>query len=149
LNINFTFVTGNKLYNGTRATNSDQRYFNNATFIKDRWTTPGQVTEIQKLYYGDNVSAGFSFTSTSKVEDGSYLKLKNISLGYHIPVKGWLKDKVASAHAYLQAGNVFTITGYRGSDPEVSINGNSINSGKDQNVPPNAQVFTVGLNVGF
>jgi TonB-dependent starch-binding outer membrane protein SusC len=70
-------------------------------------------------------------------------------LGYHIPVKGWLKDKVASAHIYLQAGNVFTITGYRGSDPEVSINGNSINSGKDQNVPPNAQVLTVGLNVGF
>ena len=149
LNINFTFVGGNKLYNGTRATNSDQRYFNNATFIKDRWTTPGQVTEIQKLYYGDNVSAGFSFTSTSKVEDGSYLKLKNISLGYHVPVKGWLKDKVASAYAYIQASNVFTITGYRGSDPEVSINGNSINSGKDQNVPPNAQVLTVGLNVGF
>ena len=149
LNINFTFVGGNKLYNGTRATNSDQRYFNNATFIKDRWTTPGQVTEIQKLYYGDNVSAGFSFTSTSKVEDGSYLKLKNISLGYHIPVKGWLKEQFASAQAYIQAGNVFTITGYRGSDPEVSINGNSINSGKDQNVPPNAQVLTVGLNVGF
>jgi TonB-dependent starch-binding outer membrane protein SusC len=149
LNINFTFVGGNKLYNGTRATNSDQRYFNNGTFIKDRWTTPGQITEIQKLYYGDNVSAGFSFTSTTKVEDGSYLKLKNISLGYHIPVKGWLKDKVSSAHAYVQAGNVFTITGYRGSDPEVSINENSINSGKDQNVPPNAQVLTVGLNVGF
>lgn len=149
LNINFNFVTGNKLYNGTRATNSDQRYFNNATFIKDRWTTPGQITEIQKLYYGDNVSAGFSFTSTSKVEDGSYLKLKNISLGYHIPVKGFLKDKLTSAYAYLQAGNVFTLTKYRGSDPEVSINGNSINSGKDQNVPPNASVITVGLNVGF
>ena len=149
LNINFTFVTGNKLYNGTRATNSDQRYFNNATFIKDRWTTPGQITDIQKLYYGDNVSAGFSFTSTSKVEDGSYLKLKNISLGYHIPFKGFLKDKLTSAYAYLQAGNVFTLTKYRGSDPEVSINGNSINSGKDQNVPPNASVITIGLNVGF
>lgn len=150
LNINLTFVGGNKLYNGTRATNSDQRYFNNATFIKDRWITPGQITEIQKLYYGDNVSAGFSFTSTSKVEDGSYLKLKNISLGYHIPVKNTLlKDKISSAHVYLQAGNLFTLTKYRGSDPEVSINGNSINSGKDQNVPPNAQVFTVGLNVGF
>lgn len=42
LNINLTFVGGNQLYNGTRATNSDQRYFNNGTFIKDRWTTPGQ-----------------------------------------------------------------------------------------------------------
>lgn len=150
LNINFTFVGGNKLYNGTRATNSDQRYFNNGTFIKDRWTTPGQKTEIQKLYYGDNVSAGFSFSATSKVEDGDYLKLKNISLGYQLPVNNNVfRGKISSARIYLQAVNLFTITKYRGSDPEVSINGNSIHSGKDQNVPPNAQTFTIGLNVGF
>jgi TonB-dependent starch-binding outer membrane protein SusC len=150
VNINFTYVGGNKLYNGTRATNSDQRYFNNGEFIKDRWTTPGQITEIAKLVYGDNVSSGFSFSSTSKVEDGSYIKLKNISLGYNIPTNNtFLKDKIASAHIFLQAANVFTITNYRGSDPEISINGNSIHSGKDQNVPPNAQVFTLGLNVGF
>jgi TonB-linked SusC/RagA family outer membrane protein len=150
LNINLTFVAGNKLYNGTRATNSDQRYFNNAEFIKERWTTPGQITDIQKLYYGDNVSAGFSFSSTSKVESGAYTKLKNISLGYNLPLaQTFLKDKISSAHVYMQGGNLFTITKYRGSDPEVSINGNSINSGKDQNVPPNAQVFTAGLNVSF
>jgi TonB-linked SusC/RagA family outer membrane protein len=149
LNINLTFVAGNKLYNGTRATNSDQRYFNNATFIKNRWTTPGQVTDIQKLYYGDNVSAGFSFTATSKVENGDYIKLKNISLGYRIPVPATLKNKISSPRLYVQAANLYTLTKYRGSDPEVSINGNSINSGKDQNVPPNAQVFTAGLNVGF
>jgi TonB-linked SusC/RagA family outer membrane protein len=150
LNINITFVGGNKLYNGTRATISDQRYFNNGTFIKNRWTTPGQITDIQKLYYGDNVSAGFSFTSTSKVEDGSYMKLKNISVGYHVPVeKGFLKNNFSSVYLYFQAGNLYTLTKYRGSDPEVSINGNSINSGKDQNVPPNAQVFTAGLNVAF
>ncbi|WP_348800093.1 SusC/RagA family TonB-linked outer membrane protein [Flavobacterium adhaerens] len=150
LNFNFTFVSGNKLYNGTRATNSDQRYFNNGTFILDRWTTPGQVTEIQKLQYGDNVSAGFSFSSTSKVEDGDYIKLRNISLGYTIPISGTsLANQIASARIYLQSGNVFTTTKYRGSDPEVSINGNSINSGKDQNVPPNARVFTFGMNVRF
>ncbi len=150
LNVNFTFVGGNKLYNGTRATNSDQRYFNNGEFIKERWTTPGQVTDIQKLYYGDNVSAGFSFSSTSKVESGAYVKLKNVSLGYTIPMeKAFLKGKISSAHFYVQGGNIFTITKYRGSDPEVSINGNSINSGKDQNVPPNARVVTVGLNIGF
>jgi TonB-dependent starch-binding outer membrane protein SusC len=150
LNINMTYVWGNKLYNGTRATISDQRYFNNGTFIKDRWTTPGQVTEVQKLYYGDNVSAGFSFSSSSKVEDGSYLKLKNVSLGYHIAVENsFFKNNISSGYVYFQAGNLYTLTKYRGSDPEVSINGNSINSGKDQNVPPNAQVFSIGLNVGF
>ncbi|HSD07683.1 SusC/RagA family TonB-linked outer membrane protein [Flavobacterium sp.] len=150
LNFGFTFVSGNKLYNGTRATNSDQRYFNNGTFILDRWTTPGQKTEIQKLQYGDNVSAGFSFSSTSKVENGDYIKLKNISLGYNLPLKGTsLANQIASAHIYIQSGNVLTFTKYRGSDPEVSINGNSIDSGKDQNVPPNARVFTFGINVGF
>jgi len=150
LGINLTFAQGNKLYNGTRATNSDQRYFNNGTFIKDRWTTPGQITDIQKLYYGDNVSAGFSFSSTSKVEDGSYLKFKNVSLGYNVPVKEtFLKNSFSDIYVYLQGSNFYTLTHYRGSDPEVSINGNSINSGKDQNVSPNAQVYTVGLNVGF
>jgi hypothetical protein len=150
MTLNFTFVSSSKLYNGTRATNSDQRYFNNGEFIKNRWTTPGQITDIQKLYYGDNVSAGFSFTSTSKVEDGSYVKLKNISVGYHLPIqKTFLRDQLSSTYLYVQAGNVYTWTKYRGSDPEVSINGNSINSGKDQNVPPNAQTITFGINVGF
>jgi TonB-linked SusC/RagA family outer membrane protein len=150
LGVNLTFAQGNKLYNGTRATNSDQRYFNNGTFIKDRWTTPGQITDIQKLYYGDNVSAGFSFSSTSKVEDGSYLKFKNVTLGYNVPVKEtFLKNSFSGIYVYLQGNNFYTLTHYRGSDPEVSINGNSINSGKDQNVSPNAQVYTVGLNVSF
>lgn len=150
LNFGFTFVAGNKLYNGTRATNSDQRYFNNGTFILDRWTTPGQVTEIQKLQYGDNVSAGFSFSSTSKVENGDYIKLRTLALGYNLPVTGaLLSNHIAAARVYLQSGNVFTITKYRGSDPEVSINGNSIDSGKDQNVPPNSRVFTFGINVEF
>lgn len=99
-------------------------------------------TEIQKLYYGDNVSAGFSFSATSKVERGDYIKLKNISFGYTIPFNqsSW-KYKINSVRIYAQAVNLFTLTKFRGSDPEVSINGNSIHSGKDQNVPPNAQIF--------
>ncbi|MFB9108670.1 SusC/RagA family TonB-linked outer membrane protein [Flavobacterium gyeonganense] len=150
LAVNLTFSQGNKLYNGTRATNSDQRYFNNGEFIKNRWTTPGQITDIQKLYYGDNVSAGFSFSSTSKVEDGSFVKLKNVSLGYNVPMEAsFLKNTFSSIYVYLQGNNLYTFTKYRGSDPEVSINGNSINSGKDQNVPPNAQVYTLGFNIGF
>ncbi|MBK9631593.1 MAG: SusC/RagA family TonB-linked outer membrane protein [Saprospiraceae bacterium] len=150
LSMIITFASGNLLYNGTRATNSDQRYFNNGTFIKERWTVPGQKTEIQKLYYGDNVSAGFSFSATSKVERGDYIKLKNISFGYTIPFNqsSW-KYKINSVRIYAQAVNLFTLTKFRGSDPEVSINGNSIHSGKDQNVPPNAQIFSLGLNVTF
>jgi hypothetical protein len=149
LNLGINFSGGNKLYDGTRATISDQRYFNNGTFVENSWTKVGQVTSVPKLVWGDNFSTGFSSSNSARVEDGSYIKLKNIALGYTVPLKGDILAKISSIHVYAQAGNVFTITRYKGSDPEVSINGNSINSGKDQNVPPNARVFTLGLNVGF
>lgn len=149
LNIGINFAGGNKLYNGTKATLADQRYFNNGTFILNRWTKPGQITDVPKLVYGDNFSTGFSSSNSARVEDGAYIKLKNISLGYTIPLSEAALSKISSIHFYVQASNVFTITKYTGSDPEISINGNSINSGKDQNVPPNARTITVGLNVGF
>lgn len=110
----------------------------------------GQVTDIPKLVYGDSFSGGFSSSNSAYVEDGSYLKLKNIILSYRIPVKNELINKyISSAKVYAQGSNLLTWTKYRGSDPEISINGNSINSGKDQNVPANSSVFTLGLNVGF
>ncbi len=150
LTLNFIFSGGNKIYNGTRATISDQRYFNNGTFIKDRWTAPGQITDIPRLVWGDSFTGGFSSTNTSFVEDGSYLKLKNIALSYRVPLRsGGLAGFISSLRVYAQASNILTFTRYRGSDPEISINGNSINSGKDQNVPANASVYTLGLNVGF
>jgi hypothetical protein len=149
LNIGIVFSGGNKMYNGTRANLSDQRYFNNGTFMKNRWTKPGQVTDIPKLIYGDNVSTGFGITNSSNVEDGTYAKLKNLSLGYHIPVNRITRNAISSARVYVAATNLFTLTHYRGSDPESSINGNSIDSGKDHNTVVNATVLTVGLNIGF
>jgi TonB-dependent starch-binding outer membrane protein SusC len=150
LAINFIFSGGNKLYNGTKGTLSDQRYFNNGTWIKDRWTSPGQITDVPKLVWGDSFTGGFSSTNTAFVEDGSFIKLKNIALSYNVPIKSGIISKyISSAKAYVQASDVFVLTKYTGADPEVSINGNSVNSGKDQNVPANASVFTLGLNVGF
>lgn len=149
LNLGITFSGGNKIYDGTIATISDQRYFNNGTFVLNRWTKPGQVTNVPRLVWGDNYSTGFSSSNSARVEDGSYIKLKTAALGYTIPLPAAIRPKVSSAHVYVQAGNIFTITRYKGSDPEISINGNSINSGKDQNVPPNSRTLTVGLNVGF
>ncbi len=148
--IGLIFSGGNKLYNGTRGTLSDQRYFNNGTFIKDRWTTPGQITDIPKLIWGDSFTGGFSSTNSAYVEDGSFIKVKNILLSYNLPIKdGVLSKYINSAKIYAQGANLLTFTKYRGADPEISINGNSVNSGKDQNVPVNATVVTLGLNLGF
>jgi TonB-dependent starch-binding outer membrane protein SusC len=150
LAIGIIYSGGNKIYNGTRATTSDQRYFNNGKFILDRWTTPGQVTNVPKLVWGDSFTGGFSSTNTSNVEDGSFVKLKNIALGYRVPVeRSALGKYISTIRTYVQASNLYTITSYTGSDPEISINGNSINSGKDQNVPVNATTYTIGLNVTF
>lgn len=146
LQVGFTFSGGNKIYNGTRGTTADQRYFNSGTFVLNRWQKAGDVTDIPKLVWGDSFSPGFSSTNSANVEDGSFVKLKNLLLSYRVPVKNPL---ISSARVYVQGSNLFTITKYRGSDPEVSINGNSVNGGKDQNVPVNATVLTIGLNVGF
>lgn len=150
LNIGINFSGGNKLYNGTWATIADQRYFNSGRFVLDRWTKPGDITEVPKLVWGDNFTNGFSSSNSARVEDGSYIKLKNLSLGYKVPIHNTaLSSRISSLRVYAQASNIFTITKYNGSDPEISINGNSINSGKDQNVPPNAWSLTFGLNIGF
>jgi len=149
LNIGINFSGGNKLYNGTWATIADQRYFNNGTFILHRWTKPGQITDVPKLVWGDNFTTGFSSSNTARVESGDYVKLKNVSLGYRVPLGPSVRSRISSLRIYVQATNIYTITHYQGSDPEVSINGNSINGGKDQNVPPNARTITCGLNVGF
>jgi len=150
LSVGIIFSGGNKLHNGTKATISDQRYFNNGTFIEERWTTPGQTTDVPKVVWGDSFSNGFSTTISANVEDGSFAKLKNISLGYRVPLgKSIFSEYLSSLRIYVQATNLFTVTGYTGSDPEISINGNSINSGKDQNVPVNARIFSAGINVGF
>ena len=145
----FTFAGGHKMYNGTRANLLDQRYFNNGTFVKSRWTTEGQITDVPKLVYGDNVSTGFSISNSDCVESGDYLKLKNIALGYKIPVAKITNGQISSARIYAQAANLFTVTNYRGADPESSINGNSIASGKDHNTVVNATVYTLGLNLQF
>ena len=75
LTIGLIFSGGNKIYNGTKGTLSDQRYFNNGTWIKDRWTTPGQVTDVPKLVWGDSFSGGFSSTNSAFVEDLSLIHI--------------------------------------------------------------------------
>jgi hypothetical protein len=150
LNIGITFSGGNKIYNGTQATLRDQRFWNNETGILRRWTTPGQVTDIPKVVYNDNYSNGSAIPNSSNVQNGSYAKLKNVALGYKFPTQLVNRAGIASARIYVQATNLAVVTGYKGSDPEVSSNGNSnLAPGIDRNTVPSSRIFTFGLNVGF
>jgi len=150
LNIMFTYSGGNYIYNGSRAGLLDQRFWNNSTEILNAWTTPGQVTNIPRVVYGDNVSNGSSFPIDANVEKGDFLRLQAATLGYKIPKSVFGKTGISGARVYASVNNAFIITGYTGVDPEISTNGNSnLTSGVERNSIPQGRSFTFGISLGL
>ncbi|WP_126973613.1 SusC/RagA family TonB-linked outer membrane protein [Gynurincola endophyticus] len=150
LNILLTYQLGFYVYNGTRATTLDQRFWNSNKEVLNRWQKPGDVTDIPRLVYADNTSNGSAFPISDNVEKGDFLRLRNLSLGYNLPFEVASKLKISNARLYISGQNLFLATKYRGPDPEVSSNGTgNANQGVDRNTVGNARVLTVGLNVGF
>lgn len=151
LSVLFQFSGGNKIYNGTKATYSDMRYWNNTIDVLEHYWTPERTNADYALpIYGDNYSNGTSKPITDWVEKGDYIRLKNISLGYTFNTKNW-KSGINSLRLYVQAQNLFVITGYSGLDPEASTMSTNANlqGGVDKNTLPQARVFTFGVNMSF
>jgi hypothetical protein len=141
---------GNKVYFGSRAGLLDQRFWNNTTDVLKRWTTPGQVTEIPKLIYNDNISNGSAFPIDANLFNGNFVKFRNIAIGYTLPVKVIERAKISGVRMYVQMTNPFTITKYPGSDPEISVNGNTaLTPGVDRNTIGQSRTLTVGANITF
>jgi TonB-dependent starch-binding outer membrane protein SusC len=150
LNILLFFSGGNYVYNGTKAGLRDQRNWNNAKEALTRWQKTGDVTNIPRVVFGDNVSNGSAIVISENVEKGDFIKARNIALGYTIPKKLTDRMGINSIRVYGQVQNAFTITKYTGFDPEVSTNGNSNGSPSvDRNTVPQARTIMVGLNVSF
>jgi TonB-linked SusC/RagA family outer membrane protein len=99
------------------------------------------------------LSGAYSFTNaltSLDVEDGSYLRMRNVTAGYTFRPQLISKLKLQSLRVYVSAQNLFTITKYSGYNPEVSVNGNSVNApGIDQGVYPATRAFIAGISVGF
>lgn len=151
LTVNFTYSGGNKLLNGTRGTLLDQRFYNNSTEILDRWTTPGQITNIPRVVYNDVISNGSSgFSISDNAQKADFLRLQQAVLGYSLPKSLLSKIDVSGLRVYAQASNLFLITGYKGSDPETSSNGDSTTSmGIEKNSVGQGRTFTLGINLSF
>lgn len=150
LSVNIGFSGGNKLYNGTKTTLMDGRFYNNSVNILRRWTHVGQVTDVPRVVFNDNFSSGSSLSNSASVEDGSFVKLRSASLGYRLPKQMLAKAGIASMRVYVQGSNLLTITKYTGTDPEVSSNGDSnTTAGVEKNTAPQARTFTLGVNIGF
>lgn len=118
---------------------------NNATTeALNRWTPTNTNTNVPKA------SATRSQRASSRfIFDGSYLRLKNVSLGYTLPKSTLNQLKIQSLRFYVSAQNILTSTKYRGFDPEVNYRSSNLNAGVDYASYPNAKSITAGINVGF
>ena len=153
LSLFFQFSGGNKIYNGTKASVSDMRYWNNSKDVYKKYWTPERThAEYPMPIYGDNYSNGSALPISDLVERGDYLRLKNVSLGYTFNTKNWSKAVGISAlRLYVQAQSLFVITGYSGMDPETLTNVESatLSGGTDKNTLPQARTYTIGVNLTF
>lgn len=153
LSLLFQFSGGNKIYNGTIATLGDLRWWNNSIDVQDNYWTPDRTNAKYALpIWGDNYSNGSAKPITDWVENGDYLRLKNISLGYTFDTKKWPKSLgISGLRVYAQVQNLFVLTGYSGLDPEVLSNTHDANlsGGTDHNTAPQAKTYTLGVNLTF
>ena len=136
LSASFAGSYGNKLYNALqRRLELTGDSYNVLTTVNDSWTptNPGNTLPLASN------ARPFSYIDSRYVQSASYLKLRNLTVGYTLKVES-LKFKVQSVRLYATASNLFTITPYKGYDPEVS-------SGTDSGAYPASRTFTFGVNV--
>ena len=155
-NAYFYGVYGNKICNYVE---SALESFQNRSFVgvenvsqeyyANHWTPSNPSNRFAKATYNDD-AVGSNVPSSTWIEDGSFLKLKNFSVGYTLPaslIKKWTMTRV---RLYVSAQNLFTITSYTGLDPEIGIQGgNATQNGLDNGTYPSSHFYTVGLNLTF
>ncbi|MEK6479464.1 TonB-dependent receptor [Catalinimonas sp. 4WD22] len=140
LAMDFQGQVGNEIYNGKRA----QRFAlaNYQSLWLDRWTGPGTSNSVPRASAG-----GVNFLpSEFFVEDGSYLRLRTITLGYELPAAMSENLNLTQARVYLRGTNVFTLTDYSGYTPEIGV-GNPTAAGIDLGEYPVTSIYSVGINI--
>ncbi|WP_153799304.1 SusC/RagA family TonB-linked outer membrane protein [Foetidibacter luteolus] len=138
---------GNDIFQGFKFRTEGANFFNYTKNVWDnRWTGPGTSNTMPRLITSDPNNNMRS--STYYVEDGSYLRVRNIQIGYRIPSS---ISKLRSARVYASVQNAFTITNYSGFDPEMGTNraNNPLYIGIDETNYPIPRTYTIGLNIGL
>lgn len=149
LNVFFQWSYGNDLFNANRIIfeGGGQTGVNQYTSFTNRWSVDNQNNTYFRA--GGQGLRGYSY-STRLVEDGSYLRLKTVALGYNFDARLLKSIKVKSARFYLSAQNLITWTNYSGSDPEVSVrNSNNLTPGFDYSAYPRSRTVTIGAQISL
>lgn len=147
LSIGLQGVLGNKIYNATRQTLEDVTKGSNfQASCLDYWTPENKNASHPRLTW-DDPNRNTRAESDRYLENGSYLRLRSVQLGYTFP-QTWFKGAIQHARVYINAENLFTITSYSGYSPDVNAD-NANYRGFDNFIYPTNRTFMLGLNVTF
>lgn len=122
-----------------------KRDLNQFASYADRWTPDNPDSDIPSA----TNSSSNKVISTRIIEDGSFLRLKSITLGYTLPAKITKKARIDKLRIYLAGQNLWTWTGYSGHDPEVSVRNSALTPGLDYSSYPKAMGISLGINLNF
>lgn len=148
LDMGFNFSVGNDVYNYQRSiVNSGSTFYNQQVAEVGHWRYEGHEATLPKLAYGDPM--GNNRFSDRWIEDGSYLRLKNVRMSYRIPVPESWTSWLQSMSVWGEAQNVFTLTRYTGNDPEFSIGNSVMYQGIDCGNLAQSRAFVVGLKINL
>lgn len=145
----FQFQSGNMIYNNTRAFSEGMNgIFGQSAAVLDRWTPDNKSTTFPRAVFGDPNNN--RRTSDRFLEDGSFIRLKNLNFGYSLPKSITDKLKINRLRVYVGGQNLLTFTNYSGLDPEVSTFGEvTLSAGTDFLTFPQARTIMGGLNITF
>jgi TonB-linked SusC/RagA family outer membrane protein len=145
------FTYGNDIYNAAgiyQSANAD--YLDNQTVDQlNRWQKVGDITDVPQARYGESNGTQ---TSSRWIQDGSFFRIKTVTLGYNLPTDLVKRGYIQSVRVYLTGQNLATFTKYTGYDPEVSTYGLGTANyllGHDFYTPPLAKTYLLGVNIGF
>ncbi|CAN5483061.1 TonB-dependent receptor [soil metagenome] len=147
LRLQFQGTYGNDIYKALKFRVEGSNFFNyNMNVWENRWTGPGTSNTVPRMTTNDPNNNMRS--SEYYVEDGSYLRLRNIQLGYRVPQN---LVNARNLRVYVSVQNAFTITNYPGFDPEIGTNNvnNPLYIGMDETNYPIPRIYTLGVNFGL
>jgi len=145
LDLRFNYSLGNDVYNYQRSQlEGGQRFMNQTTALNRRWQMEGQQTDVPQITFQDPM--GNSRFSDRWIEDGSYLRLKAVTLSYDLPLQS---EYIQGVQFWIQANNVFTLTKYLGEDPEFTMTSNVIGQGIDLGQLSQSRSFVAGVKINL
>lgn len=145
LDINLNYSLGNDVYNYMRSQlEGGNRFLNQTLAVTRRWQTEGQVTDMPKATFQDPM--GNSRFSDRWIEDGSYLRLKTVTLSYSLPVNSTF---LQGFQFWIQGNNLLTFTKYLGSDPEFSMTSAVLGQGIDTGQLPQSRSIVAGIKINL